>query len=128
MNIRFYYIASITKLILWLFIVLITYTSISIYEDPVIWISLWFIWVFITVRWLSFFLFLQWQKIFRKIDKERMVKDSYKLSLLFGIYCVINILLLILWKWSKLLWFILLAGFIVIQILLFENKNDKKDS
>ena len=128
MNIRFYYIASITKLILWLFIVLITYTSISIYEDPVIWISLWFIWVFITVRWLSFFLFLQWQKIFRKIDKERMVKDSYKLSLLFGIYCVINILLLILWKWSKLLWFILLAGFIVIKILLFENKNDKKDS
>lgn len=128
MNIRFYYIASITKLILWLFIILITYTSISIYEDPVIWISLWFIWVFITVRWLSFFLFLQWQKIFRKIDKERMVKDSYKLSLLFGIYCVINILLLILWKWSKLLWFILLAGFIVIQILLFENKNDKKDS
>jgi hypothetical protein len=56
-----------------------------------------------------------------------MVKDSYKLSLLFGIYCVINILLLILWTWNKLLWFVLLAGFIVIQILLLENKNDKKD-
>lgn len=56
-----------------------------------------------------------------------MVKNSYKLSLLFGIYCVINILLLMLWAWNKFLWFILLAGFIVIQIFLLENKNDKKN-
>ncbi len=125
LNLKFYYFASIAKLILWLFIVLITYTSINIYEDPVIAISLWFIWVFIWIRWISFFLFLRWQKIFRKTKTYRIIKDSYKLSLLFGIYCVINILLLMLWSWNKFWWFILLWWFILIQILLLENKNEK---
>lgn len=129
MNLKFYYFASLAKLILWIFIALITYTSINIYEDPVIWISLWFVWIFIWIRWISFFLFLQWQKIFRKATNERIVKDSYKLSLLFWIYCIINILLLILWHWNKFWWFILLGWFILIQILLLENnikdKNEK---
>jgi hypothetical protein len=124
-NLRFYYIASIIKLILWLFIVIITYTSINIYEDPAIWISLWFIGTFIAIWWFSFFLFLRWQKMFRTKWEERIVKDSYKLSLLFGIYSIINILLLILWIWSKLFWAILLAWFILIHILLLENQNDK---
>jgi quinol-cytochrome oxidoreductase complex cytochrome b subunit len=124
-NLRFYYIASITKLILWLFIVIITYTSINIYEDPAIWISLWFIGAFITIWWFSFFLFLRGQKIFRKKEEERIIKDSYKLSLLFWIYSSINVLLLILWSWTKLFGIILLAGFILIHILLLENQNDK---
>ena len=127
MNLRFYYIASITKLILWLFIVIITYTSINIYEDPAIWISLWFIGAFIAIRWFSFFLFLRGQKIFRQKEEERIVKDSYKLSLLFGIYSIINILLLILWSWTKLFGIILLAGFILIHILLLENQNGESE-
>jgi hypothetical protein len=125
-KLRFYYIASITKLILGLFIVIITYTSINIYEDPAIWISLWFIGAFITIWWISFFLFLRGQKIFRKKEEERIVKDSYKLSLLFWIYSSINILLLILWSWTKLFGIILLAGFILIHILLLEKQNDKQ--
>jgi O-antigen/teichoic acid export membrane protein len=127
MNIRFYYIASIIKLILWLLIITITYTSINIYEDPSIWISLWFIGTFIAIWWLSFFLFLWGQKLFRKKNEERITKDSYKLSLLFGIYCIINILLLILWSRTKLLWIVLLAGFILIHVLLLENQNAKKE-
>ncbi len=125
MNLRFYYIASIIKLVLWLFIILITYTSINIYEDPTIWISLWFIGTFIAIWWFSFFLFLRGQKLFRQKIEERIVKDSYKLSLLFGIYSIINILLLILWSRTKLAWIILLAGFILIHILLLENQNAK---
>ena len=125
MNLRFYYIASIIKLVLWTFIMLVTYTSINIYEDPTIWISLWFIGTFIAIWWFSFFLFLRGQKLFRKKIEERIVKDSYKLSLLFGIYSIINILLLILWSRTKLAWIILLAGFILIHILLLENQNAK---
>ncbi len=125
MNLRFYYIASIIKLVLWLFIIIITYTSINIYEDPTIWISLWFIGTFIAIWWFSFFLFLRGQKLFRQKIEERIVKDSYKLSLLFGIYSIINILLLILWSRTKLAWIILLAGFILIHILLLENQNAK---
>ncbi len=127
MNLRFYYIASIVKLVLWLFIVIVTYTSINIYEDPTIWISLWFIWSFITIRWFSFFLFLRWQKLFRKKDEERIIKDSYKLSLLFWIYAIINILLLILWNRNKLVWLLLLWGFILSHILLLENSNAKEE-
>lgn len=128
MNLRFYYIASIIKLILWLFIILVTYTSINIYEDPTIWISLWFIWSFIAIRWFSFFLFLRGQKLFRKKEEERIVKDSYKLSLLFGIYAIINILLLILGSRNKLIGILLLWWFILIHILLLESWNGKKEN
>ena len=127
MNLRFYYIASITKLILWLFIVISTYASINIYEDPGVWISLWFIGTFITIWGASFFLFLRGQKIFRKKQEERIIKDSYKLSLLFWIYSIINILLLILGIWNKLFGIILLAGFILIHILLLENQNEESE-
>ena len=127
MNLRFYYIASIVKLILWILIIILTYTSVNIYEDPAIWISLWFIGVFIAIWGFSFFLFLRWQKLFRKKNEERIIKDSYKLSLLFWTYIIINILLLILWNRNKLLWIILLAGFIVIHVLLLENQNTQHD-
>lgn len=122
-NLRFYYIASIIKVALWLTINIVTYSFINVYEDPVIAISLWFIGVFILIWWISFFLFLLWQKLFRKNQKERIVKDSYKLSLLFGIYAIINILLIFLWAWNRIWWIILLWGFILIQILLLENKE-----
>ncbi len=127
MNLRFYFIASLVKLFLWLFMVFITYTSINIYEDPGIWIGLWFVGTFIFVWWFSFFLFLWWQKIFRNAENERIVKDSYKLSLLFGIYSVINILLLMLGNWNRFLWFILLFGFILIHVFLLENKSKIQD-
>ncbi|HKL44153.1 MAG TPA: hypothetical protein VJ892_02660 [Candidatus Absconditabacterales bacterium] len=127
MNLRFYYIASIVKLVLGLFIVIVTYTSINIYEDPTIGISLGFIGSFITIRGFSFFLFLRGQKLFRKKDEERIIKDSYKLSLLFGIYAIINILLLILGNRNKLVGLLLLGGFILSHILLLENSNAKEE-
>ncbi|HRX64139.1 MAG TPA: hypothetical protein P5060_03490 [Candidatus Absconditabacterales bacterium] len=126
MNLRFYHIASITKIILGIIILLITYTSINIYEDPAIGISLGFIGIFIAIRGISFFLFLGGQKLFRKTkDEERIIKDSYKLSLLFGIYIIINVLLLVLGNRNKIRGIILLAGFILIHILLLENQNEK---
>jgi len=124
---KFYYWASIAKIILWLFIVFITYTSINVYEDPAIAVSLGFIWIFIWIRWISFYLFLRGQKLFRKTENIRMLKDSYKLSLLFGIYIVINILLLMLWGWNKFRWILLLGWFILIQILLLESKYETND-
>jgi hypothetical protein len=110
--------------VLGLFIAFITYTSINIYEDPAIAVSLGFIWIFIWIRWVSFYLFLWGQKIFRKVENSRILKDSYKLSLLFGIYIIINILLLILWWWTKLRWVLLLVGFILIQTLLLESNHE----
>jgi hypothetical protein len=127
LNLKFYYWASIAKIILGLLIVFITYTYINVYEDPVIAISLGFIWIFIWIRWISFYLFLWGQKLFRKADQLRILKDSYKLSLLFGIYVIINVLLLILWWWNKFRWILLLVWFILIQILLLEGKYEIKN-
>ncbi len=123
-----YYIASLIKFILGLLILLITYTSINVYEDPVIGIGLSILWLFIAARGASFYLFLALQKFFRNIPQDRLVKDSYKLSLLFWIYVLINALFLLLWYRSKILWLILLIGFIVLQITLFsEQKKTTND-
>jgi hypothetical protein len=45
-----YHIASITKLILGLAILFITYTSINVYEDPAVAIGLGFVGLFIAMR------------------------------------------------------------------------------
>jgi hypothetical protein len=52
--------------------------------------------LFIAARGASFFLFLALQKFFREVSQDRLVKDSYKLSLLFGIFVLINALFLLL--------------------------------
>lgn len=118
-----YHIASITKIFLGIAIMLITYTSINIYEDPAIAIGLGFVGLFIAIWWLSFYIFWGLQKSFRAIDTDRIMKDSYKLSLLFGIYVMINILLLLLWSWTRRRWIILLWGFIWLQMFLFKQSS-----
>jgi len=118
-----YHIASLAKFILGMGIMLITYTSINVYEDPVIGIGLGILWLFIAARGASFYLFLLLQKFFRDVSQDRLIKDSYKLSLLFGIYVLINALLLLLWYRSKFLWVILLVGFIVLQVTLFSEQK-----
>lgn len=120
-----YHIASLIKLVLGLIILLITYTSINVYEDPVIGIGLGVLWLFIFARGISFYLFLGIQKFFREISQTRLIKDSYKLSLLFGIFVLINALFLLLWHRSKFLWAILLIGFIVLQVTLFSEHKKK---
>jgi len=91
-----YHIASLVKFVLGVGILLITYTSINVYEDPVIGIGLVMLGLFIAARGASFYLFLGIQKFFREISQTRLIKDSYKLSLLFGIYVLINALFLLL--------------------------------
>lgn len=118
-----YHIASSIKLVLGLLILLVTYTSINVYEDPVIGIGLSILWLFIAARGASFYLFLALQKFFRDVAPDRLIKDSYKLSLLFGIYVLINALFLLLWYRSKILWLILLVGFIVLQVVLFSEQK-----
>ena len=124
LKLNFYNTTALVKIILWASILLITYTSINVYEDPIVAISLWFLWVFILSRWISFFLFLFEQKLFHQLkSEENKKKDSYKLSLLFWIFCIINVLLILWSHRNKLIWIILLIVFILMQIFLFE-RND----
>ncbi|MEI7557963.1 MAG: hypothetical protein WCJ45_03940 [bacterium] len=98
-----YHIASLTKFVLGLAIIVITYTSINVYEDPVIGIGLAMLGIFIAAWGASFYLFLALQRFFRDLPKDRLIKESYKLSLLFGIYVLINALFLLLGYRSKFL-------------------------
>jgi len=119
-----YHIASITKLILGVAILLITYTSINVYEDPTVAIGLAFVGLFIALWGGSFYIFWGLQRTFRAhMGIDRIMKDSYKLSLLFGIYVMINILFLLVWRWNKWRGIVLLAWFIGLQILLFQPRS-----
>lgn len=120
---RLYHLASLIKFVLGVLIMIITYTSINVYEDPIIGIGLGMLWLFIAARGASFYLFLALQKFFRDVSQERLIKDSYKLSLLFGIYVLINALFLLLWYRTKFLWIILLVWFIILQVTLFSEQK-----
>lgn len=122
-----YNIISWIKFVLGVAIMVIVYTSINIYEDPVIWIGLWFLWLFIASRWISFFLFLWIQNIYRHVSKLRLVKDSYKLSLLFWIYVMVNVILIMSEYRNKFIWILLIVGFILLQISLFSDHNNKHE-
>ena len=123
-----YELASLWKFVLWVLILIIDYTSINVYEDPAIGIGLGFLGLFIASRGGSFYLFLWIQKLYRHIDHTQLVKDSYKLSLLFGIFVLINVLLLLLGFWNKWLGIILLGWFIALQVSLFSDPKSTHDS
>jgi hypothetical protein len=120
-----YHIASIAKAVLWAVILLVTYTTINIYQDPVIAIAMAFVGIFIFTRGISFYFFIGMQRLLRPQiqNNERLVKDSYKLSLLFGIFCLINVWLILLWNWNTIIGLLLLIGFIVLQAMLFKNQS-----
>jgi hypothetical protein len=101
---------------------------INVFEDPLIGIGLGLVGTFILSRGVSFFIFFYAQELFRKIEfRDRNLRDSYKLSFLFGLYALINVLLLLLGSWTKWRGLILLAGFIILQYFLFlEPKYDRK--
>lgn len=119
-----YKLGSLIKVAFWAIILLVDYTMINVFEDPIIWIWLWLLWVFLLSRWFSFFIFFYAQERFRNIAyRDRNLVDSYKMSFLFGLFSLINILLILMWVRNKVLWLILLAVFILIQCFLFIENN-----
>jgi len=124
-----YHIASIAKAVLWAIVLLVTYTTINIYQDPVIAIAMAFVGVFIFTRWISFYFFIGMQRLLRPEvqNSERLVKDSYKLSLLFGIFCLINVWLILLGNWNTIIGLFLLIGFIALQAMLFKTQSKSSD-
>jgi len=114
-----YQIISGIKCAIGLLILFITYTSVNVYEDPAIAIGLSFLGIFILARWASFFLFFLVQKVYRKnLDHITIVKESYKLSLIFGIYIIINYLLILLGRRNKFIGALFLGLFIWLEIAL----------
>lgn len=115
---------SLVKLILWIIILVIDYSAINVFEDPVvaIWIAL--VWCFLLFRWASFFFFLLMQKLFQnQIITNTPEVDSYKISFLFWMYALLNIIIIFLGKWNKIRALILLCIFIWLLYLLLVDKS-----
>ena len=125
----FYKYLSLIKLIVWLLILFIDYAAINVFEDPFVAIWILLVWSFLVARWASFFFFLLVQKIFKNKEfRNSPESENYKLSFLFGMYAMLNIILILLWHWNKLRWLIILWGFIMLLYLLMmdNSKNVKK--
>ena len=128
-NGNIYHILSGIKCLLGTGILMVTYTTINVYEDPGIWIGLSFLGIFIITRGLSFFLFFFLKKHFHKqLENITIVKESYKLSLLFGIYAIINYLLILLGRRNKIIGLILLLFFVWLEFTLYSETAQRHDT
>jgi len=126
---NFYKYLSLIKLVVGLLILFIDYAAINVFEDPFVAIWILLVGSFLVTRWASFFFFLFIQKTFKNKNIQNSPEsESYKLSFLFWMYSLINIILILMWNWSKiwgliiLWWFILLLYFLMMD----NSKNVKK--
>ena len=126
----FYKYLSLIKLVVWLLILFVDYSAINVFEDPIFAIWIFLVWSFFVAWGASFFFFYWTQKIFPRTRNSDMIEaDSYKLSFLFWMYSLLNILFILTWYWNKLWWLLLLFGFILLlYILLMDKKKNVKKS
>ena len=126
----FYKYLSLIKLVVGLIIFFIDYVAINVFEDPLVAIGVLLVWSFLVARWASFFFFMLVQKIFK--NKKTQVSpesESYKLSFLFGMYAMLNIILILLWYRNKFWGLIILSGFILLlYFLMMDNSKNVKES
>ena len=126
---NFYKYLSLIKLIVGLIILFVDYAAINVFEDPLVAIGIFLVWCFLVARWASFFFFMLVQKVFKnKKIQDSPESESYKLSFLFGMYAMLNIILILLWHWSKMRGLIILWLFILLLYFLMmdSSKNVKK--
>ncbi len=126
---NFYKYLSLIKLVVGLLILFIDYAAINVFEDPFVAIWILLVWSFLVARWASFFFFMFVQKIFKnRMTHSSNESESYKLSFLFGMYALINIILILMWNWSKMRGLIILWLFILLLYFLMMDsvKNVKK--
>lgn len=123
-----YAFASLIKAVFGIMILLIDATMISVKEDPAVALVLGLIGVFVCVWGVSYFLFYRSQWLFStKLTQERMQKDAYKCSFLFGLFALINVLLLIANFRSKWIGLVCLGLFALMQYAIFTDPKRKED-
>jgi len=127
---NFYKYLSLIKLIVGSLILFIDYVAINVFEDPLVAIWILLVGSFLLSWWASFFFFLFVQKVFKnKNIQNSSESESYKLSFLFWMYSLINIILILMWHWSKMRWLIILWWFILLlYFLMMDNSKNVRKS
>ena len=119
---------SLMKILIGVTLLCVAFFTINVYEDPGIGITMILFGLFFVTWGGSFFLFMLLQNLFHQfpLSEHKRQKESYKLSLLFGLYILINIILLILEKRTKWNGFMLLMVFLIGQVILFVQPRDER--
>jgi hypothetical protein len=120
---RLYNMWAIIKIIVGISIIGILYNYVNVYQDPAIGISFWFLGIFMIVWGIGYFMFLLSYKFFSKEHLHKQASLSYKLSLLLGMYVMVNITFIITDHWNKLLWLAIIIAFIALQTLFWNQKK-----
>lgn len=119
----FYAIWWILKIVIWILTLLYLFNYVNVYEDQKIWLIFWFIWLFLLAWWISFFVFFVTQKLFSNRPNVKIASKSYRLSLLFWMFIIINVLLILIEKWSKLTWLWIMIIFIILQLVTISDNE-----
>lgn len=121
----FYNIGSLVKIWFWIWILIYLYNNVNVYQDTTIALSFGFLGVFLVTWWISFYVFFIFQKFFSKKLSITVASESYKLSLLFWLFILVNIALIILEKWTKIVWIWIFILFIILQLItVWENDKE----
>ncbi|MBB1556875.1 MAG: hypothetical protein HG439_000045 [candidate division SR1 bacterium] len=123
-SVNMYALASGIKIIFGGVILAITLTQLNIKEDPEISLALLLIGIFVCAWGISYFLFYGGEVLFGlNIPEEKMQKDAYKSSFLFGLYALINVLLIIGELWNKAIGILFLGLFVLMQRFIFTGQK-----
>lgn len=123
-----YSIWALLKFIIWTIIVSILYKYVNVYQSPILGLSFGYLWIFMILRWLMYFFFLWLYKLrSSETAHAQQTSFSYKLSLLFALFTMINITLMINDARSNLFGIITLLSFLGLIPLLAQDKNISDD-
>ena len=92
---RIYSIWALLKVLLGMGILWTIYHFVHVYEQPVIGLSLWFLWVFLSMRGGSYFFFFVCYKLFSQREEVKKSSESYTHSLLLALWVMIQLTLMI---------------------------------
>ncbi|MBS8121554.1 hypothetical protein [Candidatus Vampirococcus lugosii] len=119
----FYHIGSLIKIIIGFAILYIIYNYINVYQDPIIGLGFGFFGLFLISWGISFYIFFIGYKIFSKKDNILISSKSYKTSLLFGFYIIINTSLIIMENRTQTIGIVTIVIFLFLHILtILENE------
>ncbi|UFX83363.1 hypothetical protein [Candidatus Absconditicoccus praedator] len=120
----FYHIGALIKIFVGVSIAYLLFNYINIYQDPIIGLGFGFFAVFLIVWGGSFYLFFLGQKLFAVKGALSIASRSYKLSLLFGLFVLVNLSLISLEERNKILGGIIFLIFLILHIITgYENEQ-----
>ncbi|MEF2175128.1 MAG: hypothetical protein V3575_01545 [Candidatus Absconditabacteria bacterium] len=117
-----YHISFLIKIIVGSLIIYFIYPKINVYQEPMFAIPAVLLGIFFLIWGLSFFIIYISKKIISQKPNIVIASNSFKLSLFFSLFIILNLILIIMHKWTKLMGFGLLILFVVLQILTIKDE------